>query len=86
MLWLDDHHIHKGTLDGAIALANHLYWNIEVVEYPPYWFIYGGEKVILKTDSKEAVNAFLYGIGLAYGCLPDEILERLRKDLKQLVE
>lgn len=86
MLWLDEHHIPGGTLDGSIDLANQLYWNLTVVEHDQHWFVLGGEKVILKTSSREALEAFLYGLGLAYGVLPDHIFHLLRDALKHIVE
>ena len=41
-----------------------------------------GESLILQTDSKEAVDAFLYGLGLAYSVLPESVFEQLRAEVK----
>lgn len=86
MRWVDDHHIHKGSLEGAIEKANELYWNLSVAENKGEWFVHAGEDLILKTDSRETVDAFLYGFGLAYGCLPPEIFGELKRQVKELVD
>ena len=86
MAWLDEYHIHNGTLTGAVELANQLYWNLSVEKGEEYWVVFSGEKAILKTDSHDALDSFLYGMGLAYGCLPEEVFARLREHVKELVE
>jgi hypothetical protein len=86
MRWLDSEHVYKGSLNGAIELANQLFWALSVAENSSYWLVYSGEALIFKTDSKASLDAFLYGLGLAYGSLPEEVLERLVRDLKGLVE
>ncbi len=63
MPWLNDYHLSDSTFEGAIELANQLHWNLLVVEIAACWLIYSDEKVILKTDDREAIDAFLYGMG-----------------------
>lgn len=86
MFWLDDDHVHQGTLSGAIERANEIEWNLKVIEGPPYWTVFAGEKPILRADSKEAIEAFLYGMGLAYGSIMEEAYQHLRDEIKQLLE
>jgi hypothetical protein len=86
MHWLDPHHLPNGTLIGGLELANQLYWNLSIVQTESEWYVYGGEKVILRTDSRDAVDAFLYGMGLAYGILPEYIFKQLREYVRELVE
>ncbi len=86
MPYLDMYHIPSGTLEGGIALANDLYWNISIVESKQQWFVLGGEKVIFKTDSHEALEAFLYGMGLAYGAIPEQAFQNLCEEVRRLVE
>lgn len=86
MPWLDEYHVREGTLDGAIAQANELYWNLSVIQEGRLWLVYAGEDILLQAEAREVVDAFLYGIGLAYGCLPDEVFGPLRESVKRLVE
>jgi len=86
MNWLDPHHLPSGTLEGGVALANELYWNLSIAQNGRDWYVLGGEKVILQTDSQDVVNAFIYGMGLAYGVLPKPIFHKLREEVTSLVE
>ncbi len=80
MPWLDQYHLPGGTLEGGIELANRLEWNMAWGEgNDGWWYVWGGEKTVLKTNSREAAEAFLYGIGLAYGVLPEGIFDRLEE-------
>lgn len=81
-------HLPNETLEGGIELANQLYWHLVVSESDGMWYVWagGGESLIFKTDSQEAVDAFLYGVGLAYAVLPSPVFEQLKADIKQWVE
>ena len=46
----------------------------------------GGEDVLLRTDSRETAEAFLYGLGLAYSVLPPHLFEQLEAGVKDLVD
>lgn len=67
------------TLEGGIDLANKLAWNITVVEKSRNWEVFGGDQVMYAADSRECVDAFLYGLTLAYAVLPEQIFEQLRE-------
>ena len=82
--WLD--HLPDSSIEGGVALANLLYWNITTDHGKGGWIVRGGEKILLWSESRETVDAFLYGLGLAYAALPEEIFERLRENLKRVVE
>jgi hypothetical protein len=84
MPWLD--RLPGGTLDGAVELANRLYWAISVDEHQGRWVVRGGEVVLLRTDSRQTVEAFLYGLGLAYGAIAREAFEQLEACIKELVD
>jgi hypothetical protein len=75
-----------GSIEKAMDLANSLYWNLTVRNYTtddgePRWTVPGGEAVIFRTDSRQAVDAFLYGLGLAYAVLPESIIQHIREEL-----
>jgi hypothetical protein len=60
-------------------LLNELKWSISVTEAHSTWSVAAGHRLILKTSSREAVDALLYGLALAYSVLPKSILEQIRK-------
>ncbi|MDM8528867.1 hypothetical protein QUF58_11760 [Anaerolineales bacterium HSG24] len=80
-------HFPNETLEDGINLANQLYWHIKVSESEGVWQVWAGdgESLILQTDSKEAVDAFLYGLGLAYSVLPESVFEQLKAEVKRWV-
>lgn len=84
--WLNQ--LPNETLEGGIELANQLYWNIVVTKDQQHWYVAAGngESLIFKADSREAVDAFLYGLGLAYSVLPEPAFEQLRQEVKRWVE
>ena len=83
-LWLD--HMPGENLEGGIELANQLYWHITWGEYEQHWYVWSGESLLLKTDSRETAEAFLYGLGLAYAAIPEFLFQRLEKGVKDLLE
>ena len=78
--WLESH---IGSLDDGIQRINRFHWflSIETVtvfgDGKPYWYVKGGEKVLFSADSREAVDAFIYGMSLAYAVIPDPWFDRL---------
>lgn len=78
--WLESH---LGTLDNAIELANDMQWELVILEHDGTWYVKTGESVIFQSDNKEALEAFVYGMGLAYGAgFPADIFERIKTDMK----
>lgn len=85
--WLESLHMPPtGTLEDGIALANRLEWHIEWAGNDTGWYVYGGEALLLKTDSKEVAEAFLYGLGLAYSVLPDAVFQSLERNVQHVIE
>jgi hypothetical protein len=85
MTWLESH-VAGGSLEGGLERVNDLYWNIIVEPYDEFWRVRAGEDVIFWADSREAVDAFLYGMSLAYAVLPNEIFDQLRQQVRALGE
>jgi hypothetical protein len=86
LVWL--HHLPDDSLESGIDVVNQLYWNITVFQgsESKIWYVMGGEKTILKTDSREVVDAFLYGLALAYSVLPPPVFDQLRDEVRKWVE
>ncbi len=85
MPWLESH---IGSLEKGIERINRYYWSLEVVEGTSgqQWFVKGGEAEIFRTDSRQALEAFLYGMCLAYAVIPDPLFDRLVNDTNEWVE
>lgn len=81
--WLD--HLPDDNVQGGIDRANRLYWNITWHAHEARWFVYAGEDLIYTSDARESTEAFLYGLGLAYAVLPDDLFDRLEYGIKRLV-
>jgi hypothetical protein len=63
------------------SISEPIYWNITISEAEGKWAVFGGDQAIYWADNREAVDAFLYGMGLAYSVIPSEIIKRYMKDL-----
>ena len=84
MPWLDSRLVPGGSVEGAITLANRLDWDLRWEVRRGTWRIMAGRAVLLRTDSRQVAEAFLYGLGLAYGVLPSEVLDQLESHLRAL--
>ena len=73
-----------GNLEGGIELANRLDWGINVRMAGESYVVTSGDEPILRTDSKDALQTFIYGLGLAYAILPEELFINLEASLKNL--
>lgn len=82
--WLD--HLPDSQLEGGVALANRLHWNITWAAHEQSWYVWAGDQIVLKTDVQEVAEAFLYGLGLAYAVFPDGIFQQLEQQVNQLLE
>jgi hypothetical protein len=71
--WLDSH---IGSLEEGVRRINELGWYITVHN----GIVIAGEHIIFKSDSKDAVEAFLYGMALAYSVLPVDLIDILEKE------
>lgn len=79
--WID--RLPGGTVEGTASVANRLYWNITWQKEGDLWVIRSGEGAVMSTDSYEVVEAFLYGMGLAYVDLPPGSFENLVREAKE---
>jgi hypothetical protein len=82
MTWLSN----LGNIDLSLEMVNKFCWHLEVSEQDGVWFVKSGQDekhLIFKADTREAVDAFLYGMGLAYEGIPDPYHSELIEKLKQ---
>jgi len=73
-----------GKLEGGIALANRLDWGLSVQMSGNDYVVSSGNEPILRTESKDALQSFIYGMGLAYAVLPENLFLALEKTLREL--
>jgi len=73
-----------GSLEGGIELANRLDWGLSVQMAGDEFVVSSGNEPIIRTESKDALQSFIYGLGLAYAVLPDELFSSLEKALGKL--
>jgi hypothetical protein len=64
-------------LDDAVDSANRLLWYIDIRQREENWYVCAGlgEVTLLVTDNREAAEAFVYGMGLAYSVISEDVTE-----------
>lgn len=72
--WLDEY---IGTIDDAQHVINELHWFLTIEVIADMWTVRSGESVVFTADSREAVDAFLYGMALAYRGLPAHLYAKI---------
>ena len=73
-----------GSLEGGIELANRLDWGLSVQMSGDDFVVSSGNEPIIRAESKDALQSFIYGLGLAYAILPEELFNSLEKALGEL--
>ncbi len=75
--WSSSHFAHD-TLHLGLARAEALQWRLNVGQQAGQWVVVHGQATVFTSPSRDAVEAFLYGLSLAYVALPAAAFERLR--------
>lgn len=73
-----------GDLLGGIELANRLDWGLSVKLDGEDWVVSSGGEPIFRTNCKESLHSFVYGLGLAYAVLPRDMFDELENSLQGL--
>jgi hypothetical protein len=71
------------SLDAGIKLLNDLKWNLRVRELDGTWFVNAGHQVMLKTSSQDSVEAFLYGLSIAFSVLSKTARDEFRQFMEE---
>lgn len=74
----------EGKLEGGIDLANRLDWGLSVQMASDGYVVSSGDEPILRTESKDALQSFIYGMGLAYAILPEKLFALLERALNEI--
>jgi hypothetical protein len=77
--WID----HIGSIENGVQLVNRFLWNITVGQRDQLWLVAAGDSVIFVADNRPAVDAFLYGMALAYSVLPDHLIDTFRQEMRE---
>ena len=71
------------SLEAGIRLLKELGWNLQVREIDGFFFVNSGHIVLLKTSTRESVDALLYGMAISFSTLPESALHAVRKFAKE---
>jgi hypothetical protein len=70
------------SIQDCIKLANRFFWNVSIVHHEDgKVFVLAGDQVIFSSDNMPAMEAFLYGMGLAYSVIPRHMAEELGREI-----
>jgi hypothetical protein len=71
------------SLEAGIELLKELGWKLKVREAEGSFFVNSGHTVLLKTSSRDAVDALLYGMAISFATLPEAELVAVRRFVKE---
>jgi hypothetical protein len=71
------------SLESGLRLLKELGWNIHVREIDGVFFVNSGHIVLLKTSSRESVDALLYGMAISFATLPKVAIDEVRRFVKE---
>lgn len=71
------------SLEAGIELLKGLGWNLQVRELDGFFFVNAGHIVLLKTSTRESVEALLYGMAISFSTLPESAVHEVRKFVKE---
>jgi hypothetical protein len=80
LMWLE-FNTQGESLEVWLKRVNALKWNIGVEKYKDQWIVKSGEQDVFRSDSYEAVEAFLYGLSIAYTIIPDDIFAEFQEKM-----
>jgi hypothetical protein len=75
MPWLETH---LGDLENAVSVINNYGWHLTISHQNDQWYVLTGKnekRVIFHANSRELIDTFLYGMGLAAVSIPGYLAE-----------
>lgn len=82
--WIDG--LPDRSLESGVKLLRELGWHLSIREVDGVLFVNSGHTVLLKTSSRETVDALLYGMAISFATLPPRAVEEVRKVVKDFSE
>lgn len=83
LCWLKTHFPNE-NLESGLERVNQLEWNLSIEQIQGEWIVFAGDQAVFSADDKDGLDAFIYGLSLAYVVFPDEIFESLKNQVNQL--
>ncbi len=81
LLWMKESN-GLSSIQDCINFANRFLWNLSVVQGESGTIaVLAGNQAIFAADNAPALEAFLYGMGLAYSVMPRHISEEFRRGM-----
>jgi hypothetical protein len=74
------------SLESGVKLLTELGWHLRVREVEGALFVNSGHTTLLKTSSREVVDALLFGMAISFATLPPRALEEVRRFVKESCE
>ena len=75
--------LHGNDIKDAIGILERLDWNLTYQKSGDSWKLFGGDQLIITTKTESELNAFIFGMALGISVLPDEILDQIRKIIRE---
>jgi len=73
------HNIPSQNFEGALKFLNELGWNLKIEQRKGHWLLFAGESAVFKSTAREELEAFVYGLALAYAVMPQSLLRQFRE-------
>lgn len=64
---------------GALRFLDTLDWNLTWRNSDDQYLLYSGDKPLVSAATKEEIEAFVVGMALGLGVLPEKILDEIRE-------
>ena len=72
-------HVPGKSIDECIQFLNDLSWNIILEVEGNHEIAYAGDRLLVQTDTKRELEAFLFGMTISLAVLSDDILEDIKR-------
>ena len=79
--WLD--RIPGNDFPGALSfLGNELGWNLTIHKTNNQWHLFGGDRLIITTETEGELESFVLGMALGLSVLPEHIIQEIQRIIR----
>lgn len=68
---------------GAVSFLNSLDWNIEITESKNQKKVITGDRLLFSSNNEKEIESFIFGMAIGLAVLPEEVLNHVRKIIKE---
>jgi hypothetical protein len=72
----------ENEFESAFSYMNSLDWNLSFHQSAEKWVLIAGDKLLASFDTREELDAFIFGLALGFAVLPDEVIDHLLKIIR----